>query len=66
MRAQRIVQRNTLKKKVSAMKKMQVYFIQLGKVSENLRITTAAHGLEYGEGYEVASVDQQADTISHL
>ena len=66
MRAHRILRRETLNNKVKAMKKLQTYFIQLGKVAENLRITTAAHGLEYGEGYTVASVDQQADTISHL
>lgn len=54
MRAERIAQRRTLKTKVKQADIAMKMGIQIGRVQEKQRITQAAHGLAYGEGYPVA------------
>ena len=57
MRVERIVKRRTLKTKVKQADIAMKMGIQIGQVQERNRITQAAHGLSYGEGYLVQAIE---------
>jgi hypothetical protein len=53
MRANRIAKRLRLKDKVKDAAQAYKQGMTMGVIAATLRITEAAHGLSYGEGYKV-------------